>query len=341
VHDPETGGTLQAWYTNDRQDLPTLLDSKIDVFDLEYHRELELGEASKLLVGGGYRLTRSILEGYDPFYLTFDPEESTQNVFRAFVVHTTDLSEDVELTSGLTVEHNDFTQFEVQPTLRAAWTPADDWMAWTSISRAVRTPSLEERFLSDASAVAGSDDYGSEILWAYELGARKRFGALASADAALFFNRYDELHYSPPGFGSAVTNDAEGDAWGFELALDVHPTEWWSLRSAYSILHGDYEVDGTDLITDDYHPEEQLNLRSYIDLGANWELDSAVYAVDRMGPGFEIAEYTRVDVRLGWSPSESLDLFVGVQDFGHDSRSEYNTVDNPRRSVYFGLSWAP
>jgi iron complex outermembrane receptor protein len=248
----------------------------------------------------------------------------------------------VQITAGMTVEHNSFTEFEVQPTARATWKPTQDWMAWASISRAVRTPSLEEQTLSDSSFYVGSSEFRSETLWAYELGTRKMFGERVSTDLALFYNDYDHLRYADfNGTGYDLTNDAAGSAWGAELALDVQATDCWRLRSAYSFLRGKHEVDGVSLSTDDYHPEQQFNVRSYVDLGEDWELDTAFYAVDKMGPGYEIAEYTRVDVRLGWAPAESLDLYVGVQDVGHATRSEYDAFDNSRRSVYFGLSWHP
>jgi iron complex outermembrane receptor protein len=342
VKDPESGSELRGWLYHDQQDLPTLLDQRIDTADVEYNRSLELSERTTLLVGAGYRVIRSTLVGEDPTYLSFDPESFTQNIFRAFAIGTTNLTDEVQLTAGMTLEHNDFTQFEFQPTARATWTPCADWMTWASISRAVRTPSLEEQTLSDISLYAGNESFLAEVLWAYEIGTRKMFGERVSTDLALFYNDYDNLHYAEfNGAGYDLTNKAQGSAWGSELALDVQPADWWRLRSAFSILHSKRDVDGVALMTDDYHPERLFNVRSYVDLGDDWELDSALYAVGRMGPGYEIAEYTRVDVRLGWTPTDSLELYAGVQDVGHATRSEYDEFDNPRRSVYFGLSWQP
>jgi len=342
VRDPDSGVEVRAWYTHDRQDLPTLIDLQIDTADLEVNKTIDVGDSTSLLVGAGYRTIRSDLKGDDPVYLMFDPERYRQNIFRAFAVGTRDVSETVKLTAGLTVEHNDFTQFEVQPTARATWAPSSEWMAWASVSRAVRTPSLEERFLDENSFYVGSDDFRSETLWAYELGARHMFGERVSTDLALFYNQYDHLHYEEfNGTGYDLTNDAEGDAWGAELAVDVQPFDWWRLRSAFAILHGDHEVDGVEIDTDDYHPEQQFNLRSYIDLGEHWELDAAVYDVSKMGSDYEVAEYTRVDVRLGWNPTDSLKIYVGGQDVGNETRSEYSTLDNTRRTMTFGLSWEP
>jgi iron complex outermembrane recepter protein len=343
MSDLEAGSTWQAWFTTDRQDIPSVLDQAIDSFDFEYHRDVEISNSSRLLYGGGYRMIHSDLEGDDPAVLAFDPETQTQNILRVFAVDTVDVSDEVQLVAGLTLEHNTFTEFEVQPTLRASWSPTEHLTTWASVSRAVRTPSLEENSIAPGSSIAGSTSFKSEVLWAYEVGVRAMLGHQVSTDLTAFYNDYDHLHnVSPdPVLGAVYDNSAEGSAYGAELALDVRPFERWNIRSAFTVLQGDYEVDGVDLDTDDQHPEQQINVRSYLDLGYDLELDSAVYVVDKLGGFQEIAEYTRVDVRLGWKPSEELQLFLGVQNLNQDTHSEYDEFDNPRRSVFFGLQWEP
>lgn len=343
MSDPEARSTWQAWFTTDRQDIPTVLDQAIDSFDFEYHRDVDLSASSRLLYGAGYRMIHSDLEGDDPTFLAFDPETQTQNILRVFAIDTFDVSDTVELVAGLTLEHNTFTDFEVQPTLRASWSPTEHLTTWASISRAVRTPSLEENSVAPGSSIAGSTSFESEVLWAYEVGVRAMLGPQVSADLAAFFNDYDHLHNVTidPILGAVYDNSAEGTAYGAELALDVRPFERWNIRSAFTLLEGDYEADGVDLGTDDQHPERQFNLRSYLDLGHNVELDSAVYVVDQLGGFQEIAEYTRVDVRLGWKPTPGLELFGGVQNLNQDTHSEYDQFDNTRRAVFFGLQWEP
>lgn len=50
-------------------------------------------------------------------------------------------SEEPALIFGTKIEHNDFTGFEYQPSARLAYTPDDKQTLWTSVTRAVRTPS--------------------------------------------------------------------------------------------------------------------------------------------------------------------------------------------------------
>jgi iron complex outermembrane recepter protein len=343
--DPEQNSRLQAWFSTDQQAQPTFVDFTIDTFDLEYQRELALSATNRLTLGAGYRIVRSELRGDDPFFLDFDPHTFHQDVYRAYALDRIAFpSVSGELTLGLSLEHNDYTEFEVQPTARYTWNANEDLMLWGAVSRAVRTPSLEEASLGADSFYVGDPDFRSEALMAYELGARALLSSKASADLALFFNDYDDLHFEDPeGAQYVLTNAADGTAFGGELAVDVRPLERWTLRSAYSYLHGDYQnkVDGNDLGNEEYYPEHQFNLRSYYDLGADWELDSAVYMVEKMGPAYDIAEYWRVDARIGWRPTPAFDFYVGVQQLNDEEHSEYSSFNRVERTAFIGLNWHP
>jgi iron complex outermembrane receptor protein len=346
VENPEVGSHLQAWFATDQQAQPTFVDFTIDTFDLEYHRELPLSEDNRLTAGAGYRVVASVLVGDDPFYLDFDPHKSRQETFRAFLVdrHRVD-DKGSELTLGLSAEHNDFTQFELQPTARFTWVPNESLAWWAAVTRAVRTPSLEERYLSADSYFVGSDDFRSEKLIAYESGVRALLSPAASADLALFYNDYDDLHFREPLMTGqfALTNGAEGRSYGAELAVDAKPTDRWTLRSAASWSRGRYQSkdDGSELSTHTYYPEYQFNLRSYYDLGSDWELDTGVYLVEKLGPRFDQAEYLRVDARLGWQPCSDLRLYAGVQGLTEATHSEFDEFDQVRRAVFVGLEWNP
>jgi len=344
--DPEEHSRLQAFFTTDQQAQPTFLDYTIDTFDLEYQREFALTADNRLTAGLGYRHVQSDLVGDDPFFEDFDPHVFRQDIFRGFLLDRLALEPiDSELTLGLTLEHNDFTQFEVQPTARFLWNASEDLVLWTALSRAVRTPSLEERTLGQDSFFVGSDDFRSEKLIAYEGGVRALLSPALSADLALYYNDYDDLHFEQPlpSGQFLLTNEAEGYSYGAELAVDAKPSERWTLRGAYSYGKGHYEskLDGSSLGNEDYYPEHLFNLRSYLDLGSNWELDGAVYMVEKMGPAFDIAEYWRVDVRLGWRPCASLELYTGVQQINEPTHSEFSEFDLVRRSAFIGLNWNP
>ena len=344
LHDTERGSSLQGWFSSDRQDIPTISDDDIDTFDIEYKKETQLSERLRLTSGLGYRRIESHLRGDDPFFLDFDPRRFEQDIFRGFVLGSFSVTPKLDLVLGAQLEHNSFTQFEIQPTARVAWTPRDELSVWAAVSRAVRTPSLEERTLADTGFVVGSSNFESEELVAYEIGARSLMGEQVAVDLALFFNDYDDQHFAQfdPNLGQDfLINGGEGEGYGAELAVDLKPNSRWSLRGAYSLLETDIEIkaDGSDL-PHGQSPSQQFNLRSYYDLSNDWELDAGVYVVQDI-KGQEEAEYVRVDLRLGWQPTEAFSLYFGIQGLTEDVRSELDEFDNVRRSAFFGVDWTP
>ena len=249
------------------------------------------------------------------------------------------------LIFGTQLVHHEFTDLEVQPTARAMWSPADDTDVWAGVSRPVRTPSLEERTLSANSATVGNPNFQSEEALIYELGARRQFCESVGVDLALFYNVYDDLALNDPdpNTGQAIlTNDASGDAYGAELAVDFVPTERWSVRSSYAYFRGDLErADGSGLVTGNLSPKHSFSLRSYYDLAEDWELDLGLYVVEGLGQILDTANYDRMDARIGWRPTDELRLSVGAQGFNAATRSEFDEFDNARRQFFFEVEYRP
>ena len=333
--DQDDGSKWQVWYSTDQQDLPTLADIRVDTFDLEYQRSDDLGGEHVLSWGAGYRHTRSFFHGDDPFYIAFEPEREDLDTFRAFAIDTVPLGQsDVTLTFGAAVEHNSITDFEIQPTLRATYTPDPNYMVWGAISRAVRTPSLEET----SDSFWGNKEFKSESLVAYELGGRAVPVEWMSADLALYYNDYDDLHYLDTDVW-AYSNDSSGKSYGAELALDFQPLEQWKLRSTYTYHHGKFiqRSTGDQLPTSEYSPKHAFSVRSYYDMFTNWEFDTGLYGVQGMGTDFQEAEYIRLDGRLAWHFSEGMEAYIGVQGASEPERSELDEFDQIRRAYYIGM----
>src|SRR5690606_16166323 len=118
----------------------------------------------------------------------------------------------MRLTLGSKLEYNDYTDLEVQPNGRLAWTVNDRHTLWGAVSRAVRTPSRIDRDfrLSVAPGIALIDrgTFDSEEVLAYELGWRAQPHEQLSLSLATFYNVYDHLRTSEPGpppFGVPIT----------------------------------------------------------------------------------------------------------------------------------------
>jgi iron complex outermembrane recepter protein len=104
-----------------------------------------LGTRQDIVWGVGYRYLTEDITNRD-FFVTFTPSSGDANNFSARSCRTTSRSsKSLHLTIGSKFEHNDFTGFEVEPSVRLAWTPTEKQTVWAAVSRAVRTPADLER----------------------------------------------------------------------------------------------------------------------------------------------------------------------------------------------------
>ena len=198
---PEDGAELQlrAYYDYTRRDDPSFLDT-LHTFDIDLQRRFNAGTSHEILWGAAYRLTANSNQSRVVFAV--EPEDSTDQLFSGFIQDQIALGQKVRLTLGTKLEHNDFSGFEIQPSVRMAWMPRDNHTLWVAISRAVRVPTRLERDIAIAitdptgnpvGRLLGNDEFGSERLIAYEVGDRWQPLERLSFDLALFYNDYDRL----------------------------------------------------------------------------------------------------------------------------------------------------
>jgi iron complex outermembrane receptor protein len=209
---------------------------------------------------------------------------------------------------------------QVQPSARLWWTPNDRHTLWAAVSRPVRVPSrFEEDGLLvfayvDAGVLAtgvpngvivpigvsGDDSLRPERLTAWELGHRVRLGADWVIDTALFNNDYSRLIGAQPAIFGPFTDAGRGRTRGFDIAASGQITPHWRVEGSYCRL--DTRIDGPIYDFEERStPRTMAQLRSNLDLGANWELNAGAYYVDRI-PQMAIDAYTRLDVGLTWRP---------------------------------------
>lgn len=299
--------------------------------------------------------------------LTFDPERRDAPTISAFLQDEISLLNDkLHLIVGSKLEHNDYTDWEIQPNLRARWKVRDNLNVWGSVSRAVRIPSRVE---SDSDVVLpgglplfnGNPEMRAEKLVAYELGLRMQLGSTLALDAAAFSNDYDDVQsFEPvapngfPPFPLELRNLVIARSHGVELALSWDASESWRVKAAYSYLDMDIDAtsdsrDALSPITLDRAPNHQFSLRSMLDLGENLELDSDLYYVDSLPAGV-VDSYLRFDLRLGWTPTPRLELSLVGKNLLDDSHSEFvefsgNSLGSGlistefERSVQFVAKW--
>ncbi len=365
----DDGGDLQlrAYYDYTRRDDPSFLDT-LHTFDLDLQRRFNAGSSHEILWGAAYRLTTNTNEGRGVFAV--EPEESTDQLFSGFIQDQISLGSKVRLTLGTKLEHNDFSGFEFQPSVRMAWLPRENHTLWVAISRAVRVPTRIERDISiditdpagdPVARWVGNDDFESERLVAYELGDRWQPLETLSFDLALFYNDYDRLaslEFSEPFIDTdgrtvipvTTENLTEGRTYGAELLVEWQPVDAWRLTASYSHINMNLDPKGEDLNRgewqEDATPRNIAGLRSLLSLGTRFEFDAQLRyqtRIERQPAEIEILDgYTELDVHLGWHATEHWDLSLVGQNLLHDDHVEFGPV-NARgaleRAAYIQATW--
>jgi iron complex outermembrane receptor protein len=203
----------------------------------------------------------------------------------------------------------------------------------------------------------GSPDFVSETLVAYEFGYRAQLGSRLAAALSLFYNNYD--HVRSVGITPATLlplvfqNNLEGQTHGVEISADYQASAWWRLRAAYNPLREALHVtpghtDLNDARNETADPEQRFALRSSMDLPQRVELDAALRWVGKRalnsGPQIgTVPAYWEMDLRLGWHPSEHIDVSLVGQNLLHDHHAEYGfpgpTQVEIARGVYAKVAW--
>lgn len=353
----DSGWSLQAYYDRfDRRSTNQIIDASIDTYDVDFQNHFQLGCNHKVVWGAGYRFYDLHFHpsGFDGgFHVNASDETVDLNRVSAFVQDEMTLRPDeLFLTMGIKLSHNDFSNFEYQPTARLLWAPDEQQAAWASFSRAVRTPAYAEHF-SRITGVAGpgtsfftafpNQEFDSEEMFAYELGYRAQPTDAFSWDLAMFYNKYDDLlvrRLTPvplmpivvlPTFPVTTFNGMDGETYGVELSGTLDVTDSWQLYGQYTFLrmqlHADNPVDAAaEAATEGLSPHNQVYLMSSWDMGCNWELDLIGRYVDILPQFVDVPSYIALDLRLGWYPSENLELSVVGQNLTDPHHPEFGST---------------
>lgn len=342
----------------------TLTDD-LDTFDLDFQHRLHLGARNNFVWGMGYRRTHETDQNAPA--LAFNPPDLDQNLYSFFVQDQVKLLENLHLTFGTKVEHNDYTGFEEEPSGRLEWDVTSNQMAWVAVSRAVRMPSRVDeaedlqittpiRAIVGPSVLVGNSNFVSETLIALEAGYRAQLGQKVSGSASIFYNLYNDIRSaqtSPPpaplGFPFVFENYLKGETYGGELAGDYQMLSWWRLHAGYDLLKENIYVKPGHTDINDAHnetadPQQQVFFRSSMNLPANVQFDTALRWIDSItlnnGPALEtVPSYFELDARLGWQVTKHIEVSVVGQNLLHAQHQEYGyptsaTTEDIVRSGY-------
>ncbi|MBI3803130.1 MAG: TonB-dependent receptor [Nitrospirae bacterium] len=347
--------TFKSYYDRTRRRTSTFQDDE-NTLDLELRNRFLLAAGHELIWGIGYRLISDDFTGAST--TVFDPAQRTDALYSAFAQYQWALvQEQLFLTLGSKFEHNDYSGVEVQPSGRLLWKFRPDQAVWTSIARAVRTPSRLEHDssltgLTNPNAtpptfirLIGEDAlFDSEKVIAYEVGYRTQPIHRLSFDVAAFYNQYSDLlslqagapftESIPPDpdrviFPFFFENRVKGHTYGVELMSDWQVREWWRVNLMYTFLQINLTqtsgaVDPLRIVasTEGTNPHHQAGLRSLMTLPGNVELDWFLRYIDKL-PSQAIKRYYNLDLHLGWHPTKWIELALVGQNLLDNHHPEF------------------
>ncbi len=351
--------TAQSYIDYTYRDQLLLADQRTS-FDTDVQYEFSPIGRHKPMIGGRYRLSMDELTT-SPFVVATHNSRNDQ-LFSGFVQDKiTLMPQDWFLTLGSKFEHNDYSGFEVQPNARLQWHIDDKQMAWASVARAVRTPSplehdLRIAFISvvDFFGLLPNPQFESEELIAYELGYRRQLTSSLMLDVAAFYNDYDKLSATSVVAGgpfivnTTATNGTTAETYGGEVVLDWRANDTLNLSAAYSLLsiqlHGPLGASDPEA-GEGQSPQQQFNARSQWNIREDLSFDTMLYYVDAL-PKFNVKDYWRLDIGLGWKIDDGLQFNLVGQDLLSGVHREFTSASDPftpaakiERSFYGKFTW--
>jgi iron complex outermembrane receptor protein len=346
------GGTQFAPAGRLRDDLKT--------FDLDFQHRVDLGRHQQLVWGIGFRHAHNVVENAPA--LAILPAKLDQQLYSAFVQDEIRLRDNLSVFAGTKLEHNDYTGFEFEPSVRLQWQPTERRTIWAAVSRAIRAPSRVDRDMLQApppglTVLRGDDAFRSENLLAYELGMRAQIGLRAGISISLFHNEYTDLRSTAITPGTLLPfyfeNNLAGHSRGGEFGGSMQLADNWSMRLDYNLLKTRLKVrngaiDISNGLNETSDPDHQVSLRSSLDLPGNVHLDGGLRWVDSLrnnngpNPG-NVPDYVELDLRLAWHFAPGFELSVAGQNLLHARHPEYGfpspTRAEAERSVHGTLVW--
>jgi iron complex outermembrane receptor protein len=379
TNSPESEFALQLYYDRNLRD-DVQHGESLDTIDVAVQHRIRFNRRNEAVWGIEYRLISDKTDG--EFFVSFNPKNRTNHLLSAFVQDEIELvPRRLSITAGAKIEHNGYTGLELQPDLRVLLMPTTASAAWVSVSRAVRLPARSNSggFRANLTAIdlngvpsvvslLGNPHFRSETLLACEAGYRTAIGRRASLDVSAFFNSYDDLatiELAVPFFETTPApshlvlplrfdNKAKANTHGVEALTKLSLAPWWKLSASYSFLSTSVRTDrdstdpGTERAVENNSPRHQAVVRSQINLARGFEFDAQVFHVSRLNYFLAVEElipaYTRVDLRLGWRPRDSVDFSIGIQNLLQDRHQEFGFAESVspaqfRRSAFAKMTW--
>jgi iron complex outermembrane receptor protein len=336
------------------------LHDDLQTLDVDFQHRFRPTDSQEVVWGFGFRYTHDVVDNAPA--LAFLPTQLNQELYSLFAQDEIRLHDTLFLTLGSKIEHNEYTGFELEPSVRLMWQPRAAQTTWAAVSRAVRTPSRIDRDLSEGNPpypviLRGDKAFKSENVLAYELGYRAQFGTAFTTTISTYYNVYDDVRSTRITPVTVIpfyfANDLAGHSYGMEFTGSLQLTDAWLLHAGYNLIesrlhvkNGQFDLSRARNETAD--PEQQVSLRSSLNLPRGFELAAGLRWADVLhnnnGPTVgTVPDYLELDARLAWHFGEHLELSVTGQNLLHADHPEYGFPGPGRtlvqRNVYGKVAW--
>jgi iron complex outermembrane receptor protein len=351
--------TLEAIYDYTGRSMPTFVFSR-RALDIDFQNHLRLGTRNDAVWGVAYH--RSTDSAVGPV-ISLVRGSNIQNITSAFVQDEIQVSPRFRVTAGSKVQYDEATHLQVQPTLRLLFKASERQTFWAAATSAVRTPSEIELYgrvnvgafpigggESGLIVLTGNPDLEPERVTVYEAGYRWQIAPKVALDATAYQNQMRDLITTATGttpsldaFGRPMIpvnflNSKSGHVNGAELLVTDSVATNWNLAFGYSLLQSSASIG------DASSPRHQVQLRSFIQLSPQFEVDSAAYYV--AGLGNDIPSFVRLDAQLTWRSTKRWELSISAQNLLHSRHAEFfgtngeSQLETPvQRTVNGKVTW--
>lgn len=358
--------SVQAYYDY-FEDRNLAANQFLHTLDLDLQHNFIWGERQRINWGAGYRVTFDTLEAGQILSVPGRSQANDQLLSLFGQDEIAVVLEEVFLTLGTKLEHNDYTGWEVSPSARLRWQPTQRQTLWGAVSRAVTTPNhlstgmaynlrvvppggLGPGSPATLVQIQGQSDRVEELL-AYEIGYRIQPIERVSVDVAAFYNEYSDLLVlengaviagTPPVLPVNWVNRIDGHTHGVEVALGWQPLDYWRLQGSYTWFESDVARASVGRGDGAASPEHKFSLRSTVDLGAHWEWDTGLRYVSEL-TSVNVPAYLELDMRLAWKPTVNWEVALVGQNLLDKSHYEFPRGLSPLlsevpRSVYLTVA---
>ncbi len=341
--------------------------------NIDFQHHLRIGPRNDAVWGLSYRVDANRFAGNIVF--TLNPLQRVDSLYGAFVQDEVTITRGLSLTLGSKFEHNDYTGFEIEPSAQLVWAPTARHTLWASAAKAIRQPSNIDAGLQAVSAVvplpqggiglvtvSGDPNTKVERLRDFGAGYRAQINRRLSLDVTGFLSLYRNLQTSEPlapyfaatgGFPHLVIPliyDYKGHAksYGAEAFATWNVTDRWKISPGLtmlnlSVLRDASSQDSTIGQLAGYSPRRSYQVRSFVNLGRNFEWDQTLGYTGPLASG-NIPGYVRLDLRFGWRLGEFWNFSIAGQNLLEPRHSEFPNIDfidhmQDQRSIFGKITW--